>query len=163
MLINTREAFYSADSEETDERCADSVFLQGSVAASSSPHLSLNLGHFRPPPSGTAQKPQVSRFVSPYSAWPHSQSCAGAGGPSPTGTGGRTAGSGLTLCSGSSMATCVSRERGTESLAVVCIQWSVFCYGSAREQLLPQSLSKKILTSGFILCIWFGFWCENKL
>lgn len=80
MLINTRETFYSADSEETDERCADSVFLQGSVAASSSPRLSLNLGHFRPPPSGTAQKPRVSRFVSPYSAWPHSQSCAGGGG-----------------------------------------------------------------------------------
>lgn len=79
MLINTRETFYSADSEETDERCADSVFLQGSVAASSSPHLSLNLGHFRPPPSGTAQKPQVTRFVSAYSARPHSQSCAGRG------------------------------------------------------------------------------------
>lgn len=53
------------------------------------------------------------------------------------------AGSSPTLCSGSSMATCVSRARGTEIVAIVCIQWSVFCYGLAREQLLHHNFPKE--------------------
>lgn len=80
-----------------------------------SPRLSVNLGHFRPPPSGTAHMARFTWFVSPYST-----AFMVACGPSPTGTDGCMAvGSDP---SGSSMATCVSRVKRTENVTVVCVQ-----------------------------------------
>lgn len=159
MLINTRETFYSADSEETDERCADSVFLQGSVAASSSPRLSLNLGHFRPPPSGTAQQPRVGRFVSPYSAWPHSQSCAGGGG------GGlrRLAPAGarrgaVRHCAAEAQWRLVYHVRGEQKAWQSSAYNEVFSVMGRRESsCFPNHFPKKILTSGvyFMYLVWF--------
>lgn len=158
MLINTRETFYSADSEETDERCADSVFLQGSVAASSSPRLSLNLGHFRPPPSAASQSVCVALFcMAAFTVM-----CGGRWGAFADwhrrAHGGERSDIVQRKLNGDLCITCEgNRKRGSRLHTMKCF----LLWVGERAAASPIAFQKKYWPRGFILCIWFGFWCRT--